>query len=355
MRLPRNAEIWLAPYLLDRAEWLINSRQIRNVFLAITDHYEPLWNGASLEKGRERVALWRQLWPRLAEEIGPDSAGNLPKYSFFYPQDEYVPELVEPLAEMTRIGVADVEVHIHHDLDHRDTFIEKVSSFCEALHRDHGLLRHEGGKLKFGFIHGNWALDNSRSDGRWCGLNDELTILRDLGCYADFTMPSGRSTTQARMLNKIYWATDDVSKPKSYDTGIPVVPGGPFEGDLLMITGPFGLRWHKRLYPRIDTGEVASNDPVNPPRVRRLFELSPMIGNNIFIKLYSHGAQEHNSDLLLQKKNLLDLYRLIKEGAKRRGANYHFVSAWEMYQAVKAAAGVPKRSEFVPHQVSQSI
>ena len=53
------------------------------------------------------------------------------------------------------------------------------------------------GRVVFGFIHGNWALDNSRPDGKYCGLNNEITLLRDLGCYADFTMPSGASPTRA--------------------------------------------------------------------------------------------------------------------------------------------------------------
>ncbi|MEO8725626.1 MAG: hypothetical protein ABI383_05840 [Acidobacteriaceae bacterium] len=347
MKLPRHAEIWLPAYLSHRAAGLLTKREVRNVFVAITDHYEPLWNNANLETGRQRVALWREHWPRLAEKVGRDSSGNLPKYSFFYPQDEYFPELVEPLAEMARMGIADVEVHIHHDGEGRDAFIKVMSEYVEALHGNHGLLRREraGGKLLFGFIHGNWTLDNSGPAGRMCGLNDELAILRDLGCYADFTMPSGRSTTQARMINEIYWATDDVDKPKSYDTGVPVTPGGPFTGDLLMITGPFGLRWHKRVYPRIETGELASNDPMDAARARRLFELAPMIGNDLFIKLYSHGTQEHNSDLLLKKENLIDTYRLLQLEAQRRGAAFHFVSAWEMFQAVKAAAQITHTSE----------
>ena len=33
----------------------------------------------------------------------------------------------------------------------------------------------------------------SLPDGRWCGLNNELILLRDLGCYADFTLPSAPS------------------------------------------------------------------------------------------------------------------------------------------------------------------
>jgi len=33
--------------------------------------------------------------------------------------------------------------------------------------------------------------------------------LRELGCYTDFTMPSGAEETQARLINTIYWAIDD--------------------------------------------------------------------------------------------------------------------------------------------------
>jgi hypothetical protein len=74
------------------------------------------------------------------------------------------------------------------------------------------------------------VLDNSLPGDRFCGLNNEITLLRDLGCYADFTMPSGASPTQARLINTIYWAVDDPDKPKSYDTGVPVIPGATANG-----------------------------------------------------------------------------------------------------------------------------
>ena len=70
------------------------------------------------------------------------------------------------------------------------SFTGRMSRFIETLAGRHGLLRRHRGKLAFGFIHGNWALDNARPDGRWCGLNNEITLLRDLGCYADFTLPA---------------------------------------------------------------------------------------------------------------------------------------------------------------------
>jgi hypothetical protein len=337
MRLPRHFEIWGPGYVRSRLVDFFSRPKPKRVWVTVCDHYEPLWRNVDLKTGDQRVALWRDLWPRLAEEVGPDSRGSLPKYSFFFPQDEYHPSFLDPLAELTQMGVADVEIHIHHDGDGRDAFIEKMATFRDVLHRRHGLLRKADGRLVFGFIHGNWTLDNSRPDGRWCGLNDELLILKDLGCYADFTMPSGPSPTQAAKVNRIYWATDDPAHPKSYNHGTDAVPGSDFRGDMLMITGPIGFRWRERLVPRTEIAELAHNDPANPRRVKRWFDLSPQIGQDLFIKLHTHGTQEKNSDLLLRRKHLVELYRLVSAEAKRRGAEVYFASAWEMYQGVMAA------------------
>src|SRR5258707_498316 len=74
----------------------------------------------------------------------------------------------------------------------------------------------------YAFIHGNWALDNSRPDGRWCGINNELDVLRETGCFADFTLPSAPSPCQTSTINRIYYAVDDPKRPKSHDTGFPI-------------------------------------------------------------------------------------------------------------------------------------
>src|SRR5438132_607974 len=77
-------------------------------------------------------------------------------------------------------------------------FRRKLVWFRDVLAQRHGLLARDRttGALGYGFIHGNWALCNSRPDGRWCGVNNELEILRATGCYADFTMPSAPHPTQ---------------------------------------------------------------------------------------------------------------------------------------------------------------
>jgi hypothetical protein len=342
MPLPRHAELWLPGYLRSRLKnWA--SPGPSKVWVAIVDHWEPYWLGPTDqtaradETARERVAVWSRLWPAIAARH-VDSAGKSPRYTFYYPQEEYRPALLDALAEMTRKGIADVDVHIHHDGEGERDFVDRMSGFIETLVTRHGLLRKHNGRTVFGFVHGNWALDNSWPGGKFCGLNNEITLLRDLGCYADFTMPSSNSPTQSRIVNTIYWVTDDPLQPRSFDRGIPVRPGAPGSGDLLMIPGPLGLRFAERLLPRIENGEIAHQDLPTSYRIGRWLDLAPRIGSNIFIKLYTHGAQERNSTALLIEGGLDRLFELLPRECERRGHKLHYVSTWEMRQAVDAAA-----------------
>ena len=345
MKLPRHAELWGPGYLRDRGRRLLPRPRPRRVWLTVADHYEPRW-GLATRAARgtgsprpcgiadARVARWVDAWPVVAAACRRDAAGQPPCHTFFYPQEEYAPRHLDALAALCATGIGDVEIHIHHDADGRAAFIEKMSSFRELLHARHGLLRRRGGRLVFGFIHGNWALDNSLPDGRWCGLNDELSILRDLGCYADFTMPAGDSPCQARTVNTIYWAVDDPERPKSYDGGRPVTPGGG-RGDLLIIPGPLGIRWAERLAPRLEAGEIAANDPPTPYRLQRWLALAPRIGADVFVKLHTHGAQEKNAEMLLGG-GLRRLYDGMSELCARRGLALYYASAWQMALAVEA-------------------
>jgi len=333
MKLPRHSQVWLPGYIKDRLS-TIARKPARRLRLLFADHFEPLWNGADEQTGAGRVALWATRWPAIAAKF-QDSAGRPPRYTFFYPEEEYRPRLLEPLERMTSDGIADVEVHLHHDGEGQQNFVDRISRFTETLFSRHGLLRKDKGIITFGFIHGLWALDNSRPDRRFCGLNNEITLLRDLGCYADFTMPSGASPTQARLINQIYWAVDDAGKPKSYDTGVPVTPGSKAMGDLLMIPGPLGLRWAQRLMPRIEFSELCSYDPATDYRVSRWLELAPRLGDDIFLKLFTHGTQERHSRYLLEG-GLEFTLTLITTECQRRGLDLHFSTAWEMRQAVDA-------------------
>jgi len=340
VKLPRNAEIWLPGYVRDRVRHLFGRTRPTRLWVSITDHYEPLGGKVSSETARQRVSRWQESWPRIADAAPRDTAGKRPCYSFFYPQEEYRAELLAPLAEMTRDGIGDVEVHIHHDKETAAGFVEKMSTFCRTLRESHGLLHDHNGRMVFGFIHGNWALDNSHPAGIGCGVTGEIELLRDLGCYADFTMPSIPSPTQGRVINQVYWCTGTPGRPKAFDRGIEATVGGGTQGDLLMITGPLGLRYTGRLVPRMEMGEIAANDLPTEYRVRRWLDLAPRIGSEIFLKLYTHGAREDNADALLgtetKPSGLQQMFQWLHEAAEERTIELHWASAYEMFRAVEA-------------------
>jgi hypothetical protein len=334
-RFTRNAHLWLPSLFGDRLSRALE-RPPRVAWVTIADHYEPLWGRAEAGVAIERVSAWRRAWPEIAARHR-DSTGRPPCYGFFYPEEEYRPELLEPLAEMTQLGIADVEIHIHHDGDSRQKFLDRMAGFIRTLRQEHGLLRESEGRIVFGFVHGNWALDNSRPDRRWCGLDDEITLLRELGCYADFTLPAAPDPCQTGPVNTIYQVKDDPSRPRSHARGRRVRPDSPAWGDLTLIPGPLGLVWSGRPLwkPRLETGEIAGTAPPSAVRVRSWLRLAPRISDHAFIKLFGHGAQERNSQPLLG--GALDrLFQALANECASVGTALRYVSPWQMFGVVES-------------------
>lgn len=339
MRLPKHAELWLAPYLKNRLEHALNRTPPKRLWVSLTDHWEPWGGKASEELATARVKAWTDHWPQIAWDAPPDSTGRPPCYTFFYPQEEYHPRTLSALEPLVADGIGDVEVHIHHEHDTAETFREKIQHFCQQLRYEHNMLRERDGRIIFGFIHGNWALDNSYPDGRLCGVNGEISVLADLGCYADFTMPSLPSVTQGRIVNQVYWASGSPGRSKSYDQGVRAIVGGGRQGELLLITGPLGIRYHGRLKPRLETGELAVYDCPTAYRVERWLDLAPRIGDDIFLKLHAHGAREDNARALLGTSGLAPMFRWLKQAADHRGMELRWASAFEMASAVERLTG----------------
>lgn len=345
------SRLWLPSYCGDRLRH-VGRRAPQRIWVTIADHFEPWWRGAEGEVALERVRRWVRRWPAIAARHR-DTAGRQPKYTFFYPEEQYDARALDELARLTHEGIADVEVHLHHDRDTDAGLAARLERFTECLYTRHGLLRKDGGAIRFGFIHGNWALDNSLPDGRFCGVNNEITILRTLGCYADFTLPSAPSPAQTRTVNTIYWAKDDPLMPKSHDRGVAVTPGGPVAGDLMMIPGPltFNIReWTVPRVPKLECGELAGNCLPTRHRARLWMKVAPRIGSDAFIKLFSHGAPEKNAIPLLEEGALDRTFEYLKLAASEVGAEIFFVSAHQMWAAIDALRrrADPARDAFAP-------
>ena len=338
----RNMHIWLPHYLRRRRPRSAN-RPV-HVMFCFVDHFEPRWGGADLDTERRRVDRWCRDYPILAGRHR-DADGRPPQHGFFYPEEEYRKEHLDKIAAMCATGYGEIEIHLHHDNDTEANFRATLSRFNELLHREHGALPRDPqtGELRFAFIHGNWCLDNSRADGRWCGLDNELILLRELGCYADFTLPSAPSDTQTAICNAIYYATDDPLRPKSHDRGTPVRVGGEAEGDLMIVQGPLGLNWrerHRGLVPRVENADLRGSYPPTEARVDAWVRAGVHVEGRpewIFVKVHTHGTQEQDIDTLLGEP--VDAMHRYLESRYNDGSNYvlHYVTAREVFNIIKAA------------------
>lgn len=339
----RQLHRWMAGYALQPLRRVPAPAPPVHVILCVADHFEPAWEGAALDVQRARVRRWVDAYPALARRHR-DATGRPYQHTFFYPAEEYLAEHLDALAALRQQGFGDVEVHLHHDGDTSDGLRATLQEYTATLRDRHGLLRtDETGRVRYGFIHGNWALDNSRPDGRWCGVNDELRVLAETGCYADFTMPSAPSATQTRTINSIYYATDDPRRPKSHNTGVDVRVGGKPVGDLLMVQGPLTLNWSQRkwgLLPRIESGELSAEAPPSAERAALWVRQDIHVRGRPewrFVKLHTHGAQEANATVLLGAA--MDSLLAHLESRYNDGERYrlHYVTAWELYLLVRAA------------------
>lgn len=343
--LPRNAELWLpgllASYRKRRREHLAGS--CVDILFCIADHFEPARGGASFATQRARVAAWTTHFPGLAAQFR-DADGRPPQQTFFYPEEEYHPAHLDDLARLCGDGFGEVEVHLHHDGDTAESLRGKLEVFKARL-AGHGLLCRDrvDQQIKYAFIHGDWALDNSRRDRRMCGVSNELSILKETGCYADFTLPSAPSQAQTRTVNSIYYATDDPDRPKSHDRGVAVAVGRPAGGDLLCIQGPLALDWQSRklkILPRLENGSLHGVSPPTANRFRLWVEAGvAVIGRPewVFVKVYTHGAVEENAAVLLGPAMARfhdEIGRGFNDGRRYR---LHYVTAREMANLVHAA------------------
>jgi len=291
-----------------------------------------------------RVETWVRRYP---ESFGSfrDSDGRTPRHTFFYPIEEYDFEPVEALAGLCRAGYGEVELHLHHDNDTAENLRKTLREARECFQSRHGLLSRDRrtGQVVFGFIHGNWALDNSRPDGRWCGVNNELDVLREAGCYADFTFPSVPSATQPWKINSIYYAIDDPERPRSYDRGTDVgTAPAPADG-LMLIQGPLVLDWRRArwgLLPRSENGCIQGNQPPHIDRLSLWLKAKVQVRTRpdlFFVKLHAHGGYEESYEVLLGEPMIKFHHDLADLARRDADFHYHYVTAREMYNLVKAA------------------
>lgn len=337
----KHLETWLGGWLrqVGRAKrW--SGPGPRHLLFAFCDHYEPLWGGASHDVGTERVRFWSEGYPKLADGFR-DSAGRPPRHSFFYPGEQYDPAWLDSLAALTRAGFGEVELHLHHDDDTNAGLRRDLGKYVAQFAQHGHLTRDASGRPRYAFIHGNWCLSNGRPDGKYCGVDDELPLLHETGCYADFTFPSAPDVCQPNVVNRIFWPVGDLAKRRAYEQAEEARVGAEYDDRLLMITGPLSVaRRPRSLAVRIESSAVTARDPATRARLRTWTAQAIHVAGRpdwVFVKIHTHGAPEAQARSLLGGAGR-GMHEILRD-EYNDGASWslHYVTAREMYNMAIAA------------------
>jgi hypothetical protein len=327
-------------------------RQPVHLMIAIADHFEP---GIVPEDGQQRAPRpeqerrldwWNREYPKAIDRWRDDDGRPL-VHTYFYPAEQYDEGLLETIAAHCHAGWGETEIHLHHGIPHPDTAEntrQVLSEFRDRLAFRHRCLAVEAGSSqpRYCFVHGNFALANS-AGGRWCGVDSEMKILAETGCYADLTLPTAPlHPSQSAKINSLYECGLPLEQAAPQNTGTDLRVGRAPAIFPLIVQGPllpdFGRSW-RRLRPAFENGAIT---PPNPPTLQRLALWKQarirVVGRPdwLFIKLHCHSMDPTQKDAVVGDPFRRFLEQLVT-GAKDRKETLHFVSAREMTNIMLAA------------------
>lgn len=328
--------VFLPDYLLRWSVFgtapLLTSRPT-HVFLLMADHFEP--------EDVDVVKEWARRYTALAERHR-DSAGRPPQHTWFFPAEQMWPPILHVLASMAAAGLGEVELHHHHAYDTEETLRDALSNAITDF-QHYGFLKTLDGRTQFAYVHGNSGLDNSNGD--WlCGVNTEIRLLRELGCFADFTFPSLFEESQPRRVNSIY-ATRDDDQPKSYDRRLPLTALRDGTADLMIFEGPliFSPSLNaRRLFFDLDDGDIHAAEHASPSRVGRWIRANVHVPERpdwVFVKLFAHGISTPGDIEAVVGADYGEMLGYL-EREYNDGTRYvlHYITAREAYNLARAAA-----------------
>ena len=360
---------WLVRYPFSRAraigQSIVENIGTHHLIFVVANHFEPAYNEEPNGKGGYGVPMdvdsqLRRFdeWSRDAYAIGNavrDCNGTPFRHTNFYPAEQYHRKILDRMAQLQADGLGEVEIHLHHGVDepdNKESLRRSLVEFRDLLAQEHKCLSREGkdGSPRYAFVHGNWALANS-AQGRFCGVDSEMEILAQTGCYADMTLPSAPDISQVPRINSIYQCGRPLYERKPHRSGRSLAVGDSIKLPIIF-TGPLLLDWRRSTSfvprPRVETGDITRKAPLDVER----FNLwrSARIGVRgrpdwIFIKLFCHGFFEGDQPTLVGER-MREFWERVFEVSQANGAfRIHFATAREAfnmaYAAVDGYAGDP--------------
>jgi hypothetical protein len=313
--------------------------------LAVADHFEPAidptnpFGYVDHAEQERRVRAWCDEYPK-AVTSWRDSDGQPFRHTYFYPAEQHDEALIGRLAKHCREGWGEIEIHLHHGRhvpDSPENTRRTLLQFRDSLAALGCLSRWEGtGEPRYAFVHGNWALANS-GGGQFCGVDEEMQILAETGCYADMTLPSAPSIAQVGKINAVYECSLPLDRPAPHRKGQDLRCGKPAQHFPLIIQGPLGLDFRRA---RIENSAMTAILPPTMQRFRRWQRANITVKGRpewVFVKLHCHGMDPRDKAAMYGEP-LQRFLRELTEGTHADGAyRLHFVTAREMVNIILAA------------------
>ena len=323
----------------------------QHLIIALADHFEPSivpgvsGRHADLDEQERRLERWCREYPKMAD-AHRDGDGFPFRHTYFYPAEQFHKTLIDRLAEHCHDGWGEVEIHLHHGVDAPDTSEATrrvLVEFRDELASRGCLPRWNGqGSPRYAFVHGNWALANS-ADGRYCGVDDEMAILAETGCYADLTLPAPLGLPQVGKINSLYECGLPLDQRAPHRRGRRLAVGRSARTFPLIVQGPLMVnalrRVGGRLRPGIEQGVVVTHDAPTPARLGLWQQAGISVAGRpewAFIKLSCHGMDPRDEPVMLGAP-IRHFLRTLLDAARDGGDRVHFVTAREMVNIALAA------------------
>jgi hypothetical protein len=342
---------WLPGYLWQRTARHRPPDRTHLVF-TLADHFEPAivpGDGAArapYEEQERRLERWCREYP---DRFGSyrDAEGRPFVHSYFYPAEQYDRALVARLAEHCQEGWGEIEIHLHHGAevpDSAESTRRQLIEFRDRLAGEHGCLSYWGKspQPRYGFVHGNFALANSNA-GHQCGVDNEMQILAETGCYADMTLPTAPfHGAQVGKVNSVYECGLPLTERAPHRKGRDLALGRVPQVFPIIVQGPLMLDFHtgrgsRRLH--IDNAALTAASPADLDRLDLWKRAAISVKGRpdwLFIKLHCHGMDPGHFEVTLGSA-MQKFVRELVAGAEERNEVLHFVSAREMVNIILAA------------------
>jgi hypothetical protein len=323
-----------------------------HLILALADHFEPAIDPTSGQKRaprmeqERRVQFWRREYPKLADRWR-DQEGRPFVHTYFYPAEQYDEGLVELLADLCHDEWGEVEVHLHHGISLPDTAENTRRLLAELrdqlAYRHHCLAVEDGSdQPRYAFVHGDFALANC-AGGPFCGVDSEMKILAETGCYADFTFPAAPfHPAQIGKINSLYECALPLEQSAPQRRGTDLQVGRRPEIFPLMVEGPLVFDFKRSLRSgrvALESASITRGRPMTLQRLSAWKQARIHVHGRpdwLFIKLHCHGMDPTQKEELLGEPMRRFLQELV-DGARERNETLHFVTAREMTNIILAA------------------